>query len=149
MLLGEASRDTAQYYSRRAEITRRVIVEKEFSFVAVESDWPDCYRVNRCVKWARRCRLALYGSGLRAVADVDVGQRGGGGLRGLVTGAQRRPGGEAMHLRDQHHVNLDPLLVLVVPGVRHWLEPPTGGNEAHAHVLDQLQSHARNLATTR
>ncbi len=50
VLLGEASHGTADYYSWRAEITRRLIAEKGFSFVAVEGDWPDCYRVNRCVK---------------------------------------------------------------------------------------------------
>ncbi len=50
VLLGEASHGTAEYYSWRAEITRRLIREKGFSFVAVEGDWPDCYRVNRCVK---------------------------------------------------------------------------------------------------
>ena len=50
VLLGEASHGTAEYYTWRAEITRRLISEKGFSFVAVEGDWPDCYRVNRCVK---------------------------------------------------------------------------------------------------
>ncbi len=50
VLLGEASHGTAEYYDWRAEITKRLISEKGFSFVAVEGDWPDCYRVNRCVK---------------------------------------------------------------------------------------------------
>ncbi len=50
VLLGEASHGTAEYYSWRAAITRRLVTEKGFSFVAVEGDWPDCYRVNRCVK---------------------------------------------------------------------------------------------------
>jgi erythromycin esterase-like protein len=86
VLLGEALHGTAQYYSWRAEITCRVIVEKEFSFVAVEGDWPDCYRVNpvREVGPGGAARPS-YGSGcLRAVADVDVGQRGDGGLRGWL-----------------------------------------------------------------
>ena len=30
--------------------SRRLIDEKGFSFIAVEGDWPDCYRVNRYVK---------------------------------------------------------------------------------------------------
>jgi len=50
VLLGEASHGTAEYYTWRAEITRRLVVEKGFSFVAVEGDWPDCYRVNRYLK---------------------------------------------------------------------------------------------------
>lgn len=50
VLLGEASHGTHEYYTWRAEITRRLVREKGFSFVAVEGDWPDCYRVNRFVK---------------------------------------------------------------------------------------------------
>jgi erythromycin esterase len=50
VLLGEASHGTAEYYNWRAEITKRLIAEKGFSFVAVEGDWPECFRVNRWVK---------------------------------------------------------------------------------------------------
>src|SRR4051794_38072230 len=50
VLLGEASHGTHEYYTWRAEISKRLIVEKGFSFIAVEGDWPDCYRVNRYVK---------------------------------------------------------------------------------------------------
>ncbi len=50
VLLGEASHGTADYYHWRAEITRRLITEREFSFVGVEGDWPDCFRVNQWVK---------------------------------------------------------------------------------------------------
>ena len=50
VLLGEASHGTADFYRWRAAITRRLIEEKGFSFVAVEGDWPDCARVNRWVK---------------------------------------------------------------------------------------------------
>ncbi len=52
VLLGEASHGTQEYYAWRAAITRRLIAERGFSFVAVEGDWPDCYAVNRCVKLA-------------------------------------------------------------------------------------------------
>ncbi|MDP8970895.1 MAG: erythromycin esterase family protein [Actinomycetota bacterium] len=52
VLLGEASHGTHDYYAWRAEISRRLIAEKGFSFVAVEGDWPDCYALNRCVKHA-------------------------------------------------------------------------------------------------
>jgi erythromycin esterase-like protein len=50
VLLGEASHGTAEYYTWRAALSRRLIREKGFSFIAVEGDWPDCYRLNRYVK---------------------------------------------------------------------------------------------------
>jgi erythromycin esterase len=53
VLLGEASHGTHEYYTWRARISQRLIREKGFSFIAVEGDWPDCYRVNRYVKGAR------------------------------------------------------------------------------------------------
>jgi erythromycin esterase-like protein len=52
VLLGEASHGTHEFYTWRAEISKRLITEKGFSFLAVEGDWPDCYRVNRYVKGA-------------------------------------------------------------------------------------------------
>jgi len=50
VLLGEASHGTSEFYTWRTEISRRLIAEKGFSFIAVEGDWPDCYSVNRYVK---------------------------------------------------------------------------------------------------
>ncbi|MDP8952359.1 MAG: erythromycin esterase family protein [Actinomycetota bacterium] len=50
VLLGEASHGTSEYYTWRARISERLILEKGFSFIAVEGDWPDCYEVNRYVK---------------------------------------------------------------------------------------------------
>ena len=50
VLLGEATHGTSEFYTWRAEISRRLITEKGFSFIAVEGDWPDCYAVNRYVK---------------------------------------------------------------------------------------------------
>src|SRR5688572_16376082 len=50
VLLGEASHGTHEYYTWRAKISKRLIEEKGFSFVAVEGDWPDCYMLNRYVK---------------------------------------------------------------------------------------------------
>jgi erythromycin esterase len=50
VLLGEASHGTSEYYTWRAELSKRLIRERGFSFVAAEGDWPDCYRVNRYVK---------------------------------------------------------------------------------------------------
>ncbi|HEY9509275.1 MAG TPA: erythromycin esterase family protein [Verrucomicrobiae bacterium] len=50
VLLGEASHGTHEFYRTRAELTKRLIIEKNFSAVAVEADWPDAYRVNRYVQ---------------------------------------------------------------------------------------------------
>jgi erythromycin esterase-like protein len=50
VLLGEASHGTHEFYAERAEITKRLIAEKEFTAVAVEADWPDAYQVNRYVR---------------------------------------------------------------------------------------------------
>jgi erythromycin esterase-like protein len=49
-LLGEASHGTHEFYRERLEITKRLIVEKNFTAVAAEADWPDAYRVNRYVR---------------------------------------------------------------------------------------------------
>jgi erythromycin esterase-like protein len=59
VLLGEASHGTSEYYQWRAEISQRLIRDNGFSFIAVEGDWPDCYRVNSYVK-------GLHDSGIDA-----------------------------------------------------------------------------------
>jgi erythromycin esterase-like protein len=65
VLIGEASHGTHEFYRERAEITRRLIVEKRFNALAVEADWPDAYRVNRYVRGTggadRTARDALAG----------------------------------------------------------------------------------------
>ena len=50
VMLGEASHGTHEFYTWRTHITKKLIEEKGFNFIAVEGDWPDCYRVNRFVK---------------------------------------------------------------------------------------------------
>lgn len=50
VMLGEASHGTHEYYTWRTAITKRLIQEKGFNFIAVEGDWPDCYRLNRYIK---------------------------------------------------------------------------------------------------
>jgi len=50
VLLGEASHGTQEFYVERAEITKRLILEKGCMAVAVEADWPDAWRVNRYVR---------------------------------------------------------------------------------------------------
>jgi len=51
VLLGEATHGTSDFYEWRATLSRRLIEDHGFSFIAVEGDWPDCYRVNRYAKW--------------------------------------------------------------------------------------------------
>lgn len=50
VLIGEASHGTHEFYRTRAELTKALILNKGFSFVAVEADWPDAYRANRWVR---------------------------------------------------------------------------------------------------
>ncbi len=50
VLLGEASHGTSEFYTWRTEISRRLIEEKGFNFIAVEGDWATLYRLNRYVK---------------------------------------------------------------------------------------------------
>ncbi len=50
VLIGEASHGTSEYYRWRATLSKRLISEHGFSFVAVEGDWPDCRDVDRWVK---------------------------------------------------------------------------------------------------
>ncbi|TGD83414.1 erythromycin esterase family protein [Hymenobacter wooponensis] len=49
-LLGEASHGTAEFYTWRATLSKRLIQEKGFTMIAVEGDWPDLYELNRYVK---------------------------------------------------------------------------------------------------
>lgn len=50
VLLGEATHGTHEFYAMRADITRRLVVEKAFDAVAVEGDWPDVHRLDRYVR---------------------------------------------------------------------------------------------------
>jgi erythromycin esterase-like protein len=52
VLIGEATHGTHEFYRTRAMLTRALIEQKGFNFVAVEADWPDAYRVNRWIRGA-------------------------------------------------------------------------------------------------
>jgi erythromycin esterase len=49
-LLGEASHGTHEYYAWRDSISRRLIAERGYRFIAVEGDWASLYELNRFVK---------------------------------------------------------------------------------------------------
>jgi erythromycin esterase-like protein len=51
VLLGESSHGTSEYYKWRSKISKRLIKENNFSFIAVEGDWSYLYNVNKYVKW--------------------------------------------------------------------------------------------------
>lgn len=46
VLLGEATHGTHEFYSLRAQITRRLLEEGGFDAVVVEGDWPDVLQLN-------------------------------------------------------------------------------------------------------
>jgi erythromycin esterase len=50
VMLGEASHGTHEYYTWRTAISKQLIEQNNFNFIAVEGDWPDCYKLNRYVK---------------------------------------------------------------------------------------------------
>jgi erythromycin esterase-like protein len=67
VLLGEATHGTHEFYAVRAAITKRLVREKGFVVVAVEGDWPDCWRVNRYVK----TRPGADSESIDALADFE------------------------------------------------------------------------------
>ena len=50
VLLGEATHGTAEFYTWRAKISRRLIQEKGFDIIAVEADWSDAGPLNNYIK---------------------------------------------------------------------------------------------------
>ena len=58
VLIGESTHGTEEFYRIRAELSKRLIKDHGFAAVAVEGDWPDCYRVNRYVRGDEKIRSA-------------------------------------------------------------------------------------------
>ncbi|PSL40401.1 erythromycin esterase-like protein [Planomicrobium soli] len=50
VMLGEASHGTSEFYTVRAELSKRLIQEKGFTLIAVEGDWPSSQQVNRYIR---------------------------------------------------------------------------------------------------
>ncbi len=50
VLMGEASHGTREYYAWRDSLSRRLIADHGFNFIAVEGDWASLYELNRYVK---------------------------------------------------------------------------------------------------
>lgn len=54
VLLGESTHGTSEFYRARQRITRALIEEQGFDFVAIEGDWPDVARLNDYVQHTER-----------------------------------------------------------------------------------------------
>lgn len=54
IMLGEATHGTSEFYNLRKEITKKLIQEHGYSFVAVEGDWPDCNKLNEYIAGPER-----------------------------------------------------------------------------------------------
>ncbi len=54
VLIGEATHGTSEFYRMRAAITKALIEQKQFDFVAIEADWPDAYRIHDFVTHRQR-----------------------------------------------------------------------------------------------
>ena len=50
VMIGEASHGTSEFYTVRAELSKKLIEHKGFHLIAVEGDWPSAQDVNRYVK---------------------------------------------------------------------------------------------------
>lgn len=64
VMIGEASHGTSEFYTIRAELSKRLIEQKGFTIIAVEGDWPSVQAVNRYVK--------SYGEEEKSARDVLI-----------------------------------------------------------------------------
>jgi erythromycin esterase len=64
VMLGEATHGTSEFYSIRAEISKILIREHGFRFIAVEGDWPDLWRLDRYI------RSGAGGSARAVLSDI-------------------------------------------------------------------------------
>jgi hypothetical protein len=60
VMIGEATHGTDEFYRVRMNITKALISEMGFNAVAIEGDWPDVYRINRCVTTPLRVALHMF-----------------------------------------------------------------------------------------
>lgn len=50
VMLGESSHGTEEFYQLRSQISKRLIKDHGFKFIAVEGDWPDADRLNKYIQ---------------------------------------------------------------------------------------------------
>jgi erythromycin esterase-like protein len=73
VLLGEASHGTHEFYKARAEISKRLVLEKGFTIIAWEADWPDALRVNRYVRVRSQDRSAMESLSVMPMSLISLG----------------------------------------------------------------------------
>lgn len=49
VMLGEATHGTEEFYELRKIISQKLIEDFGFNFIAVEGDWPDCYKLSQYI----------------------------------------------------------------------------------------------------
>src|SRR5258705_7115555 len=59
VLLGESTHGSHEFYQWRSAITKKLIQEKGFDFIAIEGDWVDSYKVNQFIKGQKQDSLAV------------------------------------------------------------------------------------------
>lgn len=50
VFLGESSHGTSEFYTWRAHISKKLITDYGFDYIAVEGDWPDCYQICKYIQ---------------------------------------------------------------------------------------------------
>src|SRR6478609_2819754 len=50
VMLGECSHGTREFYEWRTTISKELILNHGFDFIAVEGDWPPCQEVNKYIR---------------------------------------------------------------------------------------------------
>lgn len=50
VMLGESTHGTEEFYRLRRQISQMLMEDYGFKFIAVEGDWPDCYKFNQYIK---------------------------------------------------------------------------------------------------
>ena len=57
IMLGESTHGTKEFYSLRREISKQLIQNYGFKFIAVEGDWPECNKINNYIQEKNNERL--------------------------------------------------------------------------------------------
>ena len=72
VLLGESTHGTEEFYRTRLEITKRLVVERGFTAVCFEADWPFMQAAGAYTRGKRSTPFPLDGEG--AISKMDVGK---------------------------------------------------------------------------
>lgn len=161
VLLGEASHGTSEYYTWRAAISKRLIQEKGFDFIAVEGEWADSYRVNNFIKGEKKDSAAAV-SLLRQYDRWPTWMWGNYEVASLVTWlnqhnqaktAREKAGfygldvyclWESMTELRPYLQNTQPALVTAADKVHQCFQPYGGDGEQYAMAVSNASADCRN-----